>query len=109
MVISDIEMPGESGLDLLTWVSENCPGTKMLLLTAYARFDYAAYALRYQAEDYLLKPVVHEELKQRAKQCLEKIQEEEQTEEELESLRPVSYTHLDVYKRQSSPFAMRNV
>ena len=59
----------------------------MLLLTAYARFDYAAYALRYQAEDYLLKPVVHEELKQRVKQCLEKIQEEEQTEEELESLR----------------------
>ena len=87
VVISDIEMPGESGLDLLTWVSENCPGTKMLLLTAYARFDYAAYALRYQAEDYLLKPVVHEELKQRVKQCLEKIQEEEQTEEELESLR----------------------
>ena len=87
VVISDIEMPGENGLDLLTWVSENCPGTKMLLLTAYARFDYAAYALRYQAEDYLLKPVVHEELKQRVKQCLEKIQEEEQTEEELESLR----------------------
>ena len=38
VVISDIEMPGENGLDLLTWVSENCPGTKMLLLTAYARF-----------------------------------------------------------------------
>ena len=36
VVISDIEMPGENGLDLLTWVSENCPGTKMLILTAYA-------------------------------------------------------------------------
>ena len=64
VVISDIEMPGENGLDLLTWVSENCPGTKMLLLTAYARFDYAAYALRYQAEDYLLKPVEPEDMNQ---------------------------------------------
>ena len=28
VVISDIEMPGENGLDLLTWVSENCPGDR---------------------------------------------------------------------------------
>lgn len=87
VVISDIEMPDESGLKLLAWISEHVPKTKVLLLTAYARFDYAASALHYQAEDYLLKPVVHEELKQRVRQCIEKIQEEENTEEKLESLR----------------------
>lgn len=87
IVISDIEMPGENGLELLTWITEHFPKTKVLLLTAYSRFEYAAYALKYQAEDYLLKPVRHEELKQRVKQCLERLEEDEDKERELENLR----------------------
>lgn len=89
VVISDIEMPKENGLDLLAWITKEYPKVKVLLLTAYARFDYAAQALHYQAADYILKPVVHEELKKIVKKCLEKIRKEEEESEELEQLRSV--------------------
>ena len=56
IVISDIEMPGESGLDLLKWFQdEKIPG-KFLLLTAHENFQYATQAVRYHAEEYLMKP-----------------------------------------------------
>lgn len=56
IVISDIEMPGETGLDLLKWLrDEEMPG-KLLLLTAHENFCYAIQAVRYHAEEYLMKP-----------------------------------------------------
>ena len=56
IVISDIEMPGESGLDLLKWFrDEEMPG-KFLLLTSHENFQYATQAIRYHAEEYLMKP-----------------------------------------------------
>lgn len=56
IVISDIEMPGESGLDLLRWFrDEKMPG-KFLLLTSHENFQYATQAIRYHAEEYLMKP-----------------------------------------------------
>lgn len=56
LVISDIEMPAESGLDLLKWFrEEHLPG-KFLLLTCHESFAYATEAIKYHAEEYLLKP-----------------------------------------------------
>lgn len=112
VVISDIEMPGKSGLDLLAWINENCPKTQVLLLTAYAKFDYAASALHYQAADYLLKPVVHEELKQRVEKCILEIEEEENREEELEKLRLavpllIEKFWVDIIERRNSAYPER--
>lgn len=56
IVISDIEMPKESGLELLKWYYENGYKGKFLLLTSHEKFSYATKALEYQAVDYLLKP-----------------------------------------------------
>lgn len=56
VVISDIEMPQGSGIDLLEWFrKENLPGD-FLLLTCHESFDYASNAIKYQACEYLLKP-----------------------------------------------------
>ena len=62
ILVSDIEMPGESGLELVAWVSVNFPETKCILLTAHANFDYAQDALRLKAIDYILQPVRYETL-----------------------------------------------
>lgn len=56
IVISDIEMPGKSGLELLQWYCEEGYKGKFLLLTAHESFEYASRALRLHASDYLLKP-----------------------------------------------------
>lgn len=56
IVISDIEMPGATGLDLLEWDRAQNRQEQFLLLTCHESFTYASQAIRYRAADYLLKP-----------------------------------------------------
>jgi two-component system response regulator PilR (NtrC family) len=62
LVLSDLRMPGASGIDVLRRVREIAPQTLVLLMTAHATVDTAVEALREGAQDYLLKPVIFEEL-----------------------------------------------
>jgi two-component system cell cycle response regulator len=57
LVISDLEMPGMTGVDLLARVRREHPGTEFALLTANATVESAIGALRMGAADYLIKPV----------------------------------------------------
>lgn len=56
-LITDIEMPVESGFDLLEWVRQQGMDVETVLLTSYAEFSYAQAAVDYQCFRYLLKPV----------------------------------------------------
>lgn len=56
IVISDIEMPQESGIDLLKWARNETIDCEFLLLTCYESFSYAAEAIRYGAAAYITKP-----------------------------------------------------
>ena len=62
LVVSDLEMQGLSGLDLLEQVRRLHPSTAFILLTAHASVDSAVRALRMGAADYLRKPIQSEEL-----------------------------------------------
>ena len=62
MMISDVRMPGISGLDLLRRVREKAPGLPVLLVTAYADIRDAVGAMRDGAVDYLEKPIDLDEL-----------------------------------------------
>lgn len=55
-VLSDISMPGLTGLDLLRQVKELDPDTPFLLMTGHADIESAREAMRHGAEDYLIKP-----------------------------------------------------
>lgn len=57
VVITDIEMPGVSGLDLISQIRELQPGTPVIVMTAHVSIDYAVTALRNQANEFLTKPV----------------------------------------------------
>ncbi len=57
LVVSDIRMPGLSGLDLLDAVKRRRPGTPVVLLTGSPSIDSALFSLRQGAYDYLTKPV----------------------------------------------------
>lgn len=57
VVITDIEMPGASGLDLIAEIREEQPGTPVIVMTAHVSIDYAVSALRNQANEFLTKPV----------------------------------------------------
>jgi LmbE family N-acetylglucosaminyl deacetylase/CheY-like chemotaxis protein len=57
VILSDIELPGMSGLELLTQVRALRPGIPVIIMTAHASLDYALTALRSQADEFLTKPV----------------------------------------------------
>ncbi|HZL72924.1 MAG TPA: sigma-54 dependent transcriptional regulator, partial [Planctomycetota bacterium] len=60
--LSDIRMPGLSGLELLRKFGETSPETMVILMTAHRELDTAIEALRLGAVDYLLKPFKPQEL-----------------------------------------------
>ncbi len=62
LVVSDLTMPGISGLDLLERIRREAPGTDFVFLTGKASVESAIGALRMGAADYLLKPIQAEEL-----------------------------------------------
>ena len=62
LVLSDLRLEGQSGLDLLEQVRRDHPALPFVLLTAHATVESAVEALRRGATDYLQKPVQAEHL-----------------------------------------------
>ncbi len=57
LVITDIQMPVQNGLDLIRILKEKYPHIKAVILSGYSEFSYAQQALRLGAVDYLTKPI----------------------------------------------------
>lgn len=70
VIISDIILPGKDGIEMLTDVKEELPDQIFIVMTAYASLETAVKALRAGAYDYIMKPVLHEEIKQVVKNAL---------------------------------------
>ena len=56
VLVSDIRMPGSSGLELLERVQVLCPGLPVIIMTAYSDLDSAVAAFQRGAFEYLPKP-----------------------------------------------------
>ena len=56
VLVSDIRMPGESGIDLLQAVKERHPGLPVIIITAFSDLDSAVASFQGGAFDYLAKP-----------------------------------------------------
>ena len=62
LVVSDLQMPGVTGMDLLNWVEVNQPGLPVILITAHGTIDIAVTALKRGAFDFISKPFDRDEL-----------------------------------------------
>ena len=56
LVITDIVMPGMTGIELLQKIKQLYPETQVIIMTSYASLETAITALRYGAYDYFFKP-----------------------------------------------------
>ena len=56
-VVTDLRMPGLTGLEVLRHVTKSHPGVPVVVLTAYGTVEGAVEAVRAGASDFLLKPV----------------------------------------------------
>ncbi len=64
-VITDLNMPGISGLELVKYVHTNYPSTRIYVLSGYDDYNLVRRAFLSGAEDYLLKPLSIEELQEK--------------------------------------------
>ena len=62
LVVSDIEMPGMTGLELAEWLAREYPGIRVVILTTFARPGYLRRALEAGISGYLLKDTPAEKL-----------------------------------------------
>ncbi|OYW13044.1 MAG: DNA-binding response regulator, partial [Acidobacteriia bacterium 12-62-4] len=71
LIVSDLMMPGLSGLDLLKRIKADAPDTPVILLTAYGSVESAVDAMKSGAFDYLTKPVESTDLLMTVARALE--------------------------------------
>ena len=62
IVITDIQMPSISGLQIAKYISENYKNVIVILLTAYSKFQYAKEAIEYGVKHYVVKNDLLDEL-----------------------------------------------
>ncbi|WP_336785208.1 response regulator [Paenibacillus sp. MMO-177] len=64
LVFTDLQMPVMDGLELIRQMkqSQGLKDIKTVIVSGYSRFDAAQFAIRHQIEQYLLKPLIEEEI-----------------------------------------------
>lgn len=114
LVLSDIKMPGITGIELLKMIRERDTEVPVILMTAYAEIDMAVDALRSGAFDFIIKPYKPEylvltiekaikykkllEFEKNYKKTLEETVEQ-RTRELAEAMKALKESSLDVIKR----------
>jgi DNA-binding NtrC family response regulator len=63
LIITDLRMPGMSGMDVLDQVRQQSPDTPVIMITGFSTVDSAIDAMRLGATDYLKKPYDMDELR----------------------------------------------
>lgn len=71
IVLTDLTMPGSDGMAVLRHVRNVSPQTLVILMTAHATVDTAVEAIRLGAQDYLLKPLIFEDVLRKVKHLME--------------------------------------
>jgi DNA-binding NtrC family response regulator len=62
LVLTDVRMPGGTGLDLLGHVRKSWPDTPVVVMTGYGSVEDAVAAMKAGATDYIIKPISKDEL-----------------------------------------------
>ncbi len=72
LIITDIILPGISGIELLTKYKTKNPVQKVMVMTAYASLTTAVEAIKAGACDFIMKPLMHDEMKRAVRKALGK-------------------------------------
>ncbi|MGL5086437.1 MAG: response regulator [Clostridium sp.] len=118
IVITDINMPKVTGLELIKQIKEIDENVKFIILSGYDEFSYAKTAIKYGVEYYILKPINEDELEESLINIVKKMDSEKEIEDllvhknrklikfingymdkdELERFKPVMNISLDSHK-----------
>jgi len=86
ILLTDIRMPGISGIDLARIAFQTYPNAQVVLLTGYGEFEYAKEAITLGVFDYILKPSTPAEIIACIKRACQRFQEEKNTKVKLKKM-----------------------
>jgi DNA-binding NtrC family response regulator len=72
LIITDIILPGISGIELMNRYRQSNPGQKIMVMTAYASLSTAVEAIKAGACDFIIKPLMHDEMKRAVRRAIDK-------------------------------------
>ncbi|ULT56644.1 response regulator [Neobacillus drentensis] len=84
LVLTDISMPGMTGIDLLKQIQQIPYKPITLLISGYDDFEYAKEGIKNNALDYILKPIDYDELQECIERAIAKLDQQKQNESEYE-------------------------
>lgn len=78
IIIMDVMMPESDGMELLTWVDTHYKESKKIMLSAYNDFEFVRNTVKHGGSDYLLKPIVPQQLQESLQNAIHCWNKEEQ-------------------------------
>lgn len=78
VMLCDIEMPVENGVELCKWVRQQGYTTQILFLTCHSDFIYAQEAIKLQANDFIVQPAPYHEIREKVHKVVLSLQEQRQ-------------------------------
>lgn len=78
IMLCDIEMPGENGIELLRWVRTEKKEIECIFLTCHASFEYAKDAITLGCQDYILIPAKYEDIGQAVLKVVNRVRERQE-------------------------------
>ena len=100
IVLTDIKMPGMDGIELLRRLKQANPNTEVVVITGHGDMDLAIKSLKYEATDFITKPIDDADLDRALQKAHERILLREQLRQYTESLE-------DLLKKKSESLATR--
>lgn len=91
IVLTDISMPRQDGLDVIRKTRERGNACRFVIISGYRQFEYAYNALKYDVDDYLLKPVEKTELNRVLRKICDEIRNISSSDGDTEILRLHAY------------------
>ncbi|QHW35519.1 response regulator (plasmid) [Paenibacillus rhizovicinus] len=99
IILSDIRMPGMTGIELQEIVARQWPDCKMIFLSGYNEFEYVQSAIRNQGADYLLKTEGEEAIIQAVERVIRRIEEEREMKSAVHDVRKQLRSALPVLQK----------
>lgn len=109
LVFLDIQLPDQSGIELLPQIRELHPEMPVLILTAHATLETAIDAVRAGARDYLLKPIEPEDILVRVKKILEETRQPKRQREIVTQLQSLLSELTQSGELETAPAALEPV
>ncbi len=100
VIITDIVMPGMDGLSFCKYINSLDKNIKIIIISAYSKFEYAQRGIQLGVFDFLEKPVDYKELCSRILQAGKEKEREEQLTGDYTAMTSEDYTRFDHFEKK---------